>query len=132
MSVTAFNCASVVLSEGQMAIIASLTEHARLGITLTTGTLGDRCFFMYSIVTPAAIDIMILSELTAPLICSKTFPTIPGFTAMNIIVTGLSYGRDAFHSVSIDNILKDNQKMRQHILTTLGDLGRNLINILNT
>lgn len=54
------------------------------------------------------------------------------FTAMNIIVTGLSYGRDAFHSVSITNILKDNQKMRQHILTTLGDFGKNLIDILNT
>lgn len=54
------------------------------------------------------------------------------FTALNIIVTGLSYGRDAFHSVSIDNILKDNQNMRQHILTTMGDFSKNLINILNT
>jgi hypothetical protein len=54
------------------------------------------------------------------------------FTALNVIVMGLSYGRDAFHSVSIDNILKDNQQMRQHILTTLGDFGENLINILTT
>ena len=54
------------------------------------------------------------------------------FTALNIIVTGLSYGRDAFHSVSINNILKDNQNMRQHILTTTGDFGKNIIDILNT
>lgn len=54
------------------------------------------------------------------------------FTALHIIVTGLSYGRDAFHSVSINNILKDNKNMRQHIITTMGDIGKNLINILNT
>lgn len=54
------------------------------------------------------------------------------FSTLNLIGMGLAYGRDAFHSVSLDNILKDNHGMRQHLLKSRGDFGENLVNFLNT
>lgn len=53
------------------------------------------------------------------------------FSTLNLIGMGLAYGRDAFHSVSFDNILKDNHGMRQHLLRSMGDFGKNLINFLD-
>jgi hypothetical protein len=53
------------------------------------------------------------------------------FATLKLTFVGLAYGADAFHSVSLQTIQKDNHRARQYILKSKGDFANKLVRFLD-